>query len=73
MKAFKHINTAFWCIVGWTFVYLVCFFLNALTLVQISFAVIVGLACCWFTYLESPETGAFFQPCDSTDYTTAVF
>lgn len=71
MKAFKHINTAFWCIVGWAFFKIWFGFLNALTLVQIGFAVVVGLVCFLFTYLESP--GAFFQPSDSADYTAAVF
>lgn len=59
-------------VVGLAFVYL-GFFFNALALVQIAFAVVVGLACCLFTCLESPETGTFFQPCDSPDYTAAVF
>lgn len=69
IKAFKHINAACWCFVGW-----VClFFFNPLTLVQITFTIVVGLACCLPAYLECPETGAFFQPCVSTDYTAAVF
>lgn len=58
---------------SWLVFLFILVFLNVLTLVPIAFAVVVALVCCLFTYLEFPETGAFFQPCDSTDYTATVF